>query len=180
MASKGGSWKGGKFKPTGKTVERLTGDNNIVPFTVRERKRLLGQLQSRMDELQGLGAQATKAIDRQNAKNVIESTLGSTRQSRERQRQLFRESLEQSLNPRRVGRTEAKIAAINKQIFETANPRKLVRVPRGTTQREYAEIVSRLASGDRAAIRQYTVPRPKGYRTAGDRRMQRDRRNSSQ
>ena len=60
----------------------------------------------------------------------------------------------------KVTMTEAKSLAVSTRAFHAIHPRKMIRVPKGTTQREYSDILDRLFNGDKQAMKQYTVPRP--------------------
>ncbi len=78
-------------------------------------------------------------------------------------------------NRQALDRPRAQAIAMTKRAYERNNPSKLIRVPKGTSQREYYDIVSRVSSGDKQAIQQFTVKRPKGYKTADQRRAQQER-----
>ncbi len=139
-----------KRKPTPK--------NNIVKSTVGKRQFLLDQLKQVQAKLTRLGSEA-----------LLYSEKGKTKDAKQALKDDTVNQLERTFKGT-VSPIEAKIVASYKRLFETMHPRKLVKVPKGTTQREFAEIMSKLTEGDKAAIKKYTVPRPKGYKTASDRR----------
>lgn len=53
----------------------------------------------------------------------------------------------------------AQVAALLTRTFHALHPRKQIKMPKGTTQQEYYQVINRLLDGDKAALKQYTVKR---------------------
>jgi hypothetical protein len=86
-------------------------------------------------------------------------TVDETKKIRSELRKNQVDRLERSLK-QRITPTEAKTASIQKRIFETIHPRKQVKMPKGSTQRDFAQAISELLSGDKKAMEKYTVTKP--------------------
>jgi hypothetical protein len=141
--------------------------NEIKPARLSDRRDLMNQLKGWETDLTRLGAAANDAIAAHQFKELIEELnndledlfqQADTLSSEQRKRNA--EKLER-LYRGRIDRFDAKIAKAQKLYFEATNPTKQIKVPKGTTQREYADIVQKLVDGDKQAIAQYTVKKPK-------------------
>lgn len=133
--------------------------NEIVGFDLRKKPDVEKMIQDELDKLtlMGLSFDIERKGREEDAKrrNIMRKTdefLEEARRSAiDKLNRIYRE---------RISMDAAKLAALNKRIFETLHPRKLIRVPKGTTQMQYAEIVRELGSGNKEYMKKYTVPRP--------------------
>lgn len=140
--------------------------NNIVPARLRDRRHLMLQLQDWDLRLRSLSTEAqlrSSEFEIDELQREVEAINAEIRNSDIAKLQRMFKG--------RVGPEEAQLIAISKRMFELMHPRKLIRVPPGTTQAEYGAILEALNEGDRMALRQYTIPRPKGHKTAHDRKV---------
>ena len=126
---------------------RAEGANNIVPFGARVQRRLTQQMEFEQQRLKDLGAQASRAVDRQRALDDLKDLPN------------WIDGQLRSISRGSISRIRARQAASDKRAFERRNRDRVVRVPRGTTAQEYADIVARLAAGDRSAIEQFSRKR---------------------
>jgi hypothetical protein len=164
----------GKKKPAATTPDTIQAEvdrsfdklNNIMPFDItstREMRQAVRQIEREIGYLHGLAEEFKEEVAQRVLVNSIHHLVEEVRSSKDliaKVRETQRERLER-IFAGKVDRLTARGTAINKRLFEILHPRKLIRVPKGTTQKEYAEIVDRLANGDKKAIKQYTVNRPK-------------------
>lgn len=121
--------------------------NNIVP-TNSAQTELVDRLKADLKSLQDLARDA-----------VIENRLRLNRIENDKLLKPVIEKLN-NLYKGKITIEEAKYIALTKRCFEVLHPRKMIRVPKGTTQHEYAEIVSKIIANDKEAIKRYTVSRP--------------------
>jgi hypothetical protein len=134
--------------------------NDIKPFN-KEQGRLLKSLKGELLDLQKLAKDfAKEQLDRGDgadwdklSKQIRLKFLAETA-AKDRVDRLNR------LYTGKIELSDAQTAALLTRIFHTLHPRKMIRVPKGTTQREYYDIVNRLMEEDKKAMKQYTVTRP--------------------
>lgn len=133
--------------------------NTIVPFNKNQQK-LVDELKSDLLGLQNLAKDfALEQRDRGHvdwddfAKQVRLSAMADKAVS-DRVDRLNR------LYKGKITQDEADTAAILTRTFHALNPRKQIKMPKGTTQRDYLAIVNQLLDGDKKALKKYTVTRP--------------------
>ncbi|MGC8710960.1 MAG: hypothetical protein ACP5RH_01075 [Leptodesmis sp.] len=156
--------------------QKLSPDNRVRPFkrVSPTAKGLATEAQRTIQNLTEMGKAARLAGEAQKAKEETREKIAQ-KVLREAQNMRLRDRESRGI----VGNAHAKAIAILKRTFELLNPNKLIKVPRGTTQQEYWDILQKLNNGDKEAIKQYTVPKPKGYKTARDRQKS-SQKNASQ
>lgn len=151
--------------------DRAQAKNEVKPSALTSRKAMLNQINSWQRELEALGSDAKQAVD---SLKLMEEVRAAIAKNDDLKKMIAgvkdeqRADLERMFKGR-LSQQNARIASLKKKIFETLHPRKLVRMPKGSSQREFAIAVEKLSTGDKQAIKQYTVPRPKGYKTGDDR-----------
>jgi hypothetical protein len=128
--------------------------NNIVP-TDSTQTELVGELREDLLNLQAMARDfAIEARGRDRAKSAEDMAAEAAKAMAGQIAELNR------IYKGKVSQDEAQNLALSTRMFHTLHPRKMIRVPKGTTQREYADIVEKLMDDDKQAIKQYTVPRP--------------------
>jgi len=128
--------------------------NNIVP-TDSTQTELVGELREDLLNLQAMARDfAIEARGRDRAKSAEAMAAEAAKAMAGQIAELNR------IYKGKVSQNEAHDLALSTRLFHALHPRKMIRVPKGTTQREYADIVEKLMDEDKQAIKQYTVPRP--------------------
>ena len=141
--------------------------NNIVRFTGKK-SDLQTEILAQMRDLYALPMSLKFEIMRRKMKEELKGVSEIYWQARQHLVDRLNRVYQEKVSPE-----QAEIAALNKRVFETLHPRKLVRAPKGTTQSQYFEAVYRLAAGekDKTLWKQFKVNRPKGYKTAAQRKQ---------
>jgi vacuolar-type H+-ATPase subunit I/STV1 len=180
MPGKGSSAGGAEARPG----DDLAGaQNNIMPFGLRTQRRLIQQLEFEQKRLSDLAAQV-KERDKPKVKDILADLQKTVNEASDFASQItdrYRKEDVERLNrllKGRLQRTDARLAAIDKRLFEINHPRRLIRMPKGTSQIEFANAMKRINAGDKAALREFTVPRPKGFKTASERSWARKQNNN--
>ena len=128
--------------------------NNIVP-TDSTQTELVGELREDLLNLQTMARDfAIEARGRDRAKSAEAMAAEAAKAMAGQIAELNR------IYKGKVSQDEAHDLALSTRLFHALHPRKAIRVPKGTTQREYADIVEKLMDDDKQAIKRYTVPRP--------------------
>lgn len=181
------------FRPSAEELEKIGQDlqpkNAIAAGLKRispEAKGLATEAQRTIGQLEELGKEASSVGKMSEAFNDLKKSIKETNEFLEsinpykgetidqQAARMAREARDKERESRGiVGRDLAKHVARSKQTFELLNPGKLIKVPKGTTQRQYFDILVALNKGDKDALKQYTTPKPKGYKTVSDRRRER-------
>lgn len=158
-------------RKTRKVKENLgTAQNAAVPTKgmvkgTKVANELESFLKGQLTDLQRTGAIANEAVlkqkqseqqvKRQQVESRHQALKAASKEILQRNIQELERTYKQKVTP-----TEAQTAALQKRIFETLHPRKQVKMPKGSTQRDFAEVVSRILDGDKDAIAKYTVTKP--------------------
>lgn len=155
--------------------------NEILPFDLtsyRQTREVLSEIESELSLLTDLSAEARAEAAMRGFVETMRSVFDEVRDGvaevqpiLDKLDQERLDRLERTYEGRgRIDRDHARIAALQTRIFHTLNPRKLIRVPAGTTQAEYAAIVDRLVMGDKKAMKEYTVKKPAAKKRSSKRK----------
>jgi len=144
---------------------------NIVPFNKNQQK-LLGELRADLLDLRNLA----KAFTLESNIRALAKEFGLSQPGGEVDWDAFGEQIRikaiadgaiqgridrlNRLYKGKISMDEAQVAATLTRTFHALNPRKLIKMPKGTTQQEYYQVLNKLLDGDKAAIKKYTVARP--------------------
>ncbi len=148
--------------------------NAVLPSGLSDRRLALSTLKGQQLELTRIGQLANEAIANQKEQEEVNSavkqfqaaieeikTLGEETESIIKEvKQNQRDRLTRALTGK-INQNSARTAALYKRVYETLNPRKLVRMPKGASQAEYYAAMLAISQGDKKAIAQYTVKKPK-------------------
>lgn len=140
--------------------------NNIVKSPLSDRKQMISRLKGQQTELNRLGQLASEAIAQVQAKESMQRFIDTLKnelsQSQSVMNQLIadkREELDRTFKGK-VDRFDARVANGYRRVYEALHPRKMIRMPKGTTQAEFFDAVKRINDGDKDAIKKYTVTKP--------------------
>lgn len=145
--------------------------NQVLPSNVSDRKWIDSHLKGWNTELTRLGAAATEAIEEMQFNEVLDAAIDKLQgiidgiqTTLDRADKIRGDDIVDRLNRTyegKIDQVEARAARLYKRVYEAVHPDKIIRVPKGTTQREYADIVRKIHKGDKSTIKQYTIPNPK-------------------